>query len=827
MIFYKNGYEDIPRQMGKNFPLDEYGLSLLAVRQDNHDGHFVGCTTRWNHGSRDSKSVPNADNAVSYEQLKQITGLTDEQFQQINQVWAENKKKLKGTNMSRVEANADKLDAIRKFKQAEIMIRNGATLRQLYDNKLISGGTILYPENIPSEQNKGKAPVDYIKPNKFVIAIETTTNMVDEDGANNVYKTILDHGVVKADEIILLGGKITLPKYNRSYYSGFSSSNVLPNTILICWQNDKKGGALYDMATHKLIDINGIKWFTRIKDIPNTNIGVLYNKSEHEVVIYDFERRTPVQVGGQTVFEDILTPHDNYNASDNLYLCMYDSAANEIYFYNSLLGKTSEALKTIKTPISRLSAMENGLSLIDFVSSTGGFYMHKIYNANTDNFVTVNGMTTFDSASSLTKDWIHLEDKIINTNTFEPLRYPDGSVVIAKRHVFVENTPLYGYHSYNPYSKQSQYNYLEIIIDYDKKLYALYDLNTNQFYINEDGTPFFKYYGSAQVYDSDGRIVNLPLNPKGPYWYQKQGMNESKNYDAAARDHYWITGESLSDYVHVIDEVIEETRNSFNTDKTLTKESLDELCSDAELMDVMDSFEVQDTLNDKIWDDDSRLNPRVRMRLLEIADKFVDTLETSWVRPSDVIFTGSLCNYNWSKYSDIDLHVIMDFNEVDSRTEFVKDYFDAKKRAWNDEHEELRIYGFPVELYVQDENEEHTASGIYSLYKDEWIVEPSQDVFNPENIDRKMIASKVMGYADKIDKLEYACNNETDEHKIESLGEKVKALFNKLKGIRKESLKQGGELSSGNILYKALKRLGYLGKLLELRAKTYDKIASI
>jgi hypothetical protein len=128
---------------------------------------------------------------------------------------------------------------------------------------------------------------------------------------------------------------------------------------------------------------------------------------------------------------------------------------------------------------------------------------------------------------------------------------------------------------------------------------------------------------------------------------------------------------------------------------------------------------------------------------------------------------------------------------------------------------------------VQDKNEEHTASGIYSLYKDEWIVEPSQDVFNPENIDRKMIASKVMKYADKIDKLEDACNNETDEHKIESLGEKVKALFNKLKGIRKESLKQGGELSSGNILYKALKRLGYLGKLLELRAKTYDKIASI
>ena len=30
----------------------------------------------------------------------------------------------------------------------------------------------------------------------------------------------------------------------------------------------------------------------------------------------------------------------------------------------------------------------------------------------------------------------------------------------------------------------------------------------------------------------------------------------------------------------------------------------------------------------------------------------------------DVIFTGSLANYNWSEYSDIDLHVVCDFIQI-------------------------------------------------------------------------------------------------------------------------------------------------------------------
>ena len=88
----------------------------------------------------------------------------------------------------------------------------------------------------------------------------------------------------------------------------------------------------------------------------------------------------------------------------------------------------------------------------------------------------------------------------------------------------------------------------------------------------------------------------------------------------------------------------------------------------------------------------------------------------------DYLFLGSLANYNWSKYSDIDLHILIDFKKINKDTDLVKDYFDSKKKIWNDEHENLKIYGFQVELYIQDINEENSSGGVYSLEKNKWLI---------------------------------------------------------------------------------------------------------
>lgn len=242
--------------------------------------------------------------------------------------------------------------------------------------------------------------------------------------------------------------------------------------------------------------------------------------------------------------------------------------------------------------------------------------------------------------------------------------------------------------------------------------------------------------------------------------------------------------------------------------------------------DIMASFEPQKKLHPKIWPNEF-INSRVRLRLLDIADDFIDTLNVKWVKPKDIILTGSLANYNWSKYSDFDLHILMNFKEVDDRVEFVKDYFDSKKKIWNEQHEDLKIYGFPVEVYVQDINEEHKASGIYSLYKNHWIHRPSRDNIKSLGEDRELIRSKSIKCMKLIDRLAAECEHDKDEYELGKLSKKVKKTFDKIKGIRKTALKYDGEMSAGNIFFKVLRRTGYLQKLIELKAKTYDKLYSL
>ena len=186
-----------------------------------------------------------------------------------------------------------------------------------------------------------------------------------------------------------------------------------------------------------------------------------------------------------------------------------------------------------------------------------------------------------------------------------------------------------------------------------------------------------------------------------------------------------------------------------------------------------------------------------------------------------------MANYNWSRFSDFDLHILIDFSKVDERTDFVREYFNTKKNEWNNVHENLKIYGFPVEVYVQDTNEEHTASGVYSLNRNEWVVEPVKDNIKAIKLDKYFIKEKTMKYIKIITSLKKQVDETNDDAELRLLSKKVKGTFDILKGLRKEGLKARGEMHPYNVIYKFLRRLGYLDILLDLKAKTYDKLKSI
>ena len=176
------------------------------------------------------------------------------------------------------------------------------------------------------------------------------------------------------------------------------------------------------------------------------------------------------------------------------------------------------------------------------------------------------------------------------------------------------------------------------------------------------------------------------------------------------------------------------------------------------------------------WVND-KLNSRVRLRLLDIADDFIDELSVRWVKPEDIILTGSIANYNWSKYSDIDVHIIIDFSKIYKKKEFVEDYFNSKKELWKRDHEDLTIYGFPVELYVQDKDDELEASGVYSLDKNEWIKEPKN--IDDAKINEVYVKEQAAKFMTLIDSYEKDLKKETDNHKKDMIGKNVKKLVDK------------------------------------------------
>lgn len=242
----------------------------------------------------------------------------------------------------------------------------------------------------------------------------------------------------------------------------------------------------------------------------------------------------------------------------------------------------------------------------------------------------------------------------------------------------------------------------------------------------------------------------------------------------------------------------------------------------------MSSFEKQDTLNKKFWDSDDKLNSRVRLKLLDIADDFIETLGISWVKPFDIILTGSLCNYNWSTYSDVDLHIVINFNEISEKKDFVQEYFNAKKIEWNESHDDLNIFGYKVELYVEDVHNDSIRGGVYSLEKDVWISKPldkNMPSLNDSKEDKiKFIASLVLT---KIEEIESEFNGPLDDIILRKLENKTQQVIDLLKEIRTKSLKTKGEMSAGNIIYKICRRTGYLEKIYNLKNAIYDKLHSL
>ena len=103
---------------------------------------------------------------------------------------------------------------------------------------------------------------------------------------------------------------------------------------------------------------------------------------------------------------------------------------------------------------------------------------------------------------------------------------------------------------------------------------------------------------------------------------------------------------------------------------------------------VIKSINLKKSLNPKIWENPdnpkkSKLKPEIRERLIQIGNEFLEFVDLDLII-SDMILMGSLANYNWSEYSDFDLHIVADFSQYsEKQKELYEKLFSLKKLIFN------------------------------------------------------------------------------------------------------------------------------------------------
>ena len=254
--------------------------------------------------------------------------------------------------------------------------------------------------------------------------------------------------------------------------------------------------------------------------------------------------------------------------------------------------------------------------------------------------------------------------------------------------------------------------------------------------------------------------------------------------------------------------------------KKLLREGLDKVNSFESLLGEVtskldfSSFKMNDTLNSEIWVDENAIKPEIKENLIKIAEDYYSNLELN-IPILDITLTGSLANYNWSKYSDVDLHIIFDTNKLGKNKDMVKDLLDVRTRAWNLKHN-ITVKGFDVELYLQPEDQPHHSTGVYSITNNKWVVEPKKV---DADIDKETITKKYNTIIKTVNEIK-KCDDEDIVKMLEKLKDKIKAM-------RQSGLDSGGEFSNENIVFKLLRRNDIMEEIGDMLTDAYDKSVSL
>lgn len=221
---------------------------------------------------------------------------------------------------------------------------------------------------------------------------------------------------------------------------------------------------------------------------------------------------------------------------------------------------------------------------------------------------------------------------------------------------------------------------------------------------------------------------------------------------------------------------------------------------------INEAFEVHNTLNPKLFNSNDELRTEVKQKILKVVEQFIDMMVIP-VEVLDIQLVGSNCSYNYTDKSDLDVHVIVNYEDINLPQEVIQDIFNLEKSNFNDKFDIL-IRGIGLEMYIQDVKSGISSNGIYSVLSDNWIKFPN-----------KIDDVPIYDVGKYVDVWEDRINDALQSNEIE----KVQRLLNNLYLMRKNSIAKDGEYGKGNQIFKELRNLGLISELKDAKRKFISK----
>ena len=232
------------------------------------------------------------------------------------------------------------------------------------------------------------------------------------------------------------------------------------------------------------------------------------------------------------------------------------------------------------------------------------------------------------------------------------------------------------------------------------------------------------------------------------------------------------------------------------------------------LKELKTTLQYHDTLNPDLFNDKKKLDPEVWQTLNKIGKEWASFANIPAASIKDVIVVGGNANYNYTKHSDIDLHLVVDKKGIKCQG-LIDDYLQSKKQLWALTHD-ITVKGQPVELYAQDYRDPfREGQGVYSLKSNRWLQEPERVKFNSKSPE---VVNKVKDLSFQINSL------------IDSKSDDIDAFKNikrRLKIMRSTAIEKGGEYAPENLAFKELRNRGTLDRMNTYMRQLEDKKLSL